>query len=68
MSSLEVNPLDEQVFERNYEYARKNVQILAMWYECDIERMLELLAEHDIKLSRNDRVQFGDDYRSMRQD
>ena len=68
MSSLEVDPLDERVLERNYDYAQKNVRLLAMWYECDIERMLELLAEHDIELSRNDRLQFGVDYQIVQQD
>lgn len=68
MSSLKVDPLNPQVLERNYDYAQKNVRLLAMWYECDIERILELLAEHDIDLSRNDRLQFGENYRSARQD
>ena len=68
MGSLEVDPLDARVLERNYDYAQKNVRLLAMWYECDVERMLELLAEHDIELSRNDRLQFGTDYRLARQD
>lgn len=62
MSSLDVDPLNPQVLERNYDYAQKNVWLLAMWYECDVQRMLELLAEHDIDLSRNDRLQFGIDY------
>ena len=68
MSSLEVDPLDPRVLERNYDYAQKNVRLLAMWYQCDIERMLELLAEHDIELSRNDRLQFGVDYQMVQQD
>ena len=68
MSPLEVDPLDARVLERNYDYAQKNVRLLAMWYDCEIERMLELLAEHDIDLSRNDRLQFGEDYQLMRQD
>ncbi|QSX01107.1 hypothetical protein [Haloterrigena alkaliphila] len=67
MSPLEVDPLDARVLERNYDYAQKNVRLLAMWYECDIERMLELLAEHDIDLSRNDRLQFREGYQSTRQ-
>ncbi|WP_339106426.1 hypothetical protein [Haloterrigena salinisoli] len=67
MCSLDVDPLDARVLARNYEYAQKNVRLLALWYECDIQRMLELLAEHDIELSRNDRLQFGADYRTARQ-
>lgn len=66
MSQLEVDSLDARILERNYDYAQKNVRLLAMWYECDIDRMLELLAEHDIKLSRNDRLQFGEDYQYNR--
>lgn len=68
MSSLHVDPLDPRVLERNYDYAQKNVRLLAMWYECDIERMLELLARHDIDLSRNDRLQFGQQYHTAGQD
>ncbi|MCU4744227.1 hypothetical protein [Natronoglomus mannanivorans] len=67
MSSPEVNPLDSRLLERNYDYAQKNVRILAMWYECDIGRMLELLAEHNIELSRNDRLQFGENYQLAQQ-
>ena len=66
MSSLHVDPLDPKVLERNYDYAQKNVRLLATWYECDVERMLELLAEHDIELSRNDRMQFGARYHASR--
>ena len=62
MSSLDVDPLNPRVLERNYDYAQKNVWLLAMWYECDVQQMLELLAEHDIGLSRNDQLQFGVDY------
>lgn len=68
MSSLTVDPLDPRVLARNYDYAQKNVRVLALWYGCDIERMLALLAEHDIELSRNDRLQFGADYRAFRRD
>lgn len=68
MSPLEVDPLDPRVLERNYDYAQKNVRLLAMWYECDIDRMLELLAEHDIELSRNDKLQFGTGYQTAGQD
>lgn len=68
MSQLTVDPLDARVLECNYDYAQKNVRVLAMWYDCDIDRMLELLAEHDIDLSRNDRLRFGEAYHSTRQD
>ncbi|WP_049992137.1 hypothetical protein [Natrinema salifodinae] len=61
-----VDPLDERVLERNYDYAQRNVRLLSMWYDCELERMLELLAEHDIELSRNDERQFGTYYRSLR--
>lgn len=61
-----VNPTDGRVLERNYDYAQRNVRLLSMWYDCDLERMLELLAEHDIELSRNDERQFGRYYRSLR--
>ncbi|ELY50998.1 hypothetical protein [Natronolimnohabitans innermongolicus] len=67
MCSLEVDPLDPQVLERNYDYAQKNVRLLAMWYGCDTERMVHLLAENGIDLSRNDRRQFGADYQAFRQ-
>lgn len=67
MSSIEVDPLDPRVLERNYDYAQRNVRLLAMWYECEIERMLKLLAKHDIELSRNDRLQFRADYQVARQ-
>ena len=62
-----VDPTDERVLERNYDYAQKNVRLLSMWYGCEPERMLELLAEHDIELSRNDRRQFGAYYRAVQQ-
>ncbi|MFA9504509.1 hypothetical protein ACERIM_17250 [Natrinema sp. H-ect1] len=61
-----VDPLDGRVLERNYDYAQRNVRLLSLWYDCDVERMLELLAAHDIELSRNDRRQFGTWYRSLR--
>ncbi|WP_049923227.1 hypothetical protein [Halopiger djelfimassiliensis] len=66
MQPREVDPTDGRVLERNYDYAQKNVRLLSMWYGCDIERMLELLARHDIELSRNDRLQFGSYYRAAR--
>ena len=62
-----VDPTDGRVLERNYDYAQRNVRLLSMWYDCELERMLELLAEHDIELSRNDRRQFGTWYRLLRQ-
>ena len=62
-----VDPTDGHVLERNYDYAQKNVRLLSMWYDCEPERMLELLAEHGIELSRNDERQFGPYYRSVRQ-
>ncbi|WP_126664850.1 hypothetical protein [Haloterrigena salifodinae] len=65
MTSITVDPLNPRVLTRNYDYAQKNVRVLAMWYGCDIERMLELLAANDIELSRNDRIQFGAEYRSI---
>ncbi|ELZ15504.1 hypothetical protein C477_17525 [Haloterrigena salina JCM 13891] len=65
MTSITVDPLNPRVLARNYDYAQKNVRVLAMWYGCDIERMLELLAANDIELSRNDRIQFGAEYRSL---
>ncbi|WP_137290259.1 hypothetical protein [Natronorubrum halophilum] len=60
-----VDPTDRRVLERNYDYAQKNVRLLSMWYECELNRMLELLAEHEIELSRNDERQFGTYYRSV---
>jgi hypothetical protein len=61
-----VNPTDGRVLERNYDYAQCNVRLLSVWYGCELERMLELLAEHEIELSRNDERQFGRYYRSLR--
>lgn len=66
MQPREVDPTDERVLERNYDYAQRNVRLLAMWYECDVERILVLLAEHGIELSRNDRLEFGTQYRAAR--
>ncbi|WP_339103621.1 hypothetical protein [Haloterrigena salinisoli] len=62
-----VDPTDGRVLERNYDYAQKNVRLLSMWYDCEPKRMLELLAEHDIELSRNDERQFGTYYRTVQQ-
>ncbi|APX96052.1 hypothetical protein [Natronorubrum daqingense] len=62
-----VDPTDRRVLERNYDYAQKNVRLLSMWYECEPKRMLELLAEYDIELSRNDKRQFGPYYQSVQQ-
>jgi predicted amidophosphoribosyltransferase len=61
-----VNPMDGRVLERNYDYAQRNVRLLSAWYDCDLERMVQLLATHDIELSRNDERQFGTYYRSLR--
>ena len=62
-----VDPTDGRVLERNYDYAQRNVRLLSMWYDCELERMLELLAKHEIELSRNDRQQFGTCYRLLQQ-
>ncbi|WP_255170726.1 hypothetical protein [Natrononativus amylolyticus] len=67
MTPGKVNPTDPRVLERNYDYAQKNLKILSMWYECDLERMIELLAENDIALSANDERMFGGYYRSVQQ-
>ncbi|MXV60588.1 hypothetical protein GS429_00580 [Natronorubrum sp. JWXQ-INN-674] len=67
MSSPEVNPVDPHVLERNYDYAQKNVRLLSMWYDCEPKQMLELLADNDIELSRNDRLQFGQYYQAVQQ-
>ncbi|WP_436348450.1 hypothetical protein [Natronorubrum sp. FCH18a] len=66
MSSVRADPMDPRVLERNYDYAQKNVRLLSSWYECDPERMIELLAEHGIELSRNDRLQFQWYYQAIR--
>ncbi len=65
MEPHEVDPTDVRVLERNYDYAQQNVRILSMWYDCDIERMIELLAENDVELSANDKRMFGTFYRSV---
>lgn len=65
MGTVEIDPTDPRVLERNYDYAQKNLNILSMWYECDRERMIELLAENDISLSANDERRFGAYYRSV---
>lgn len=67
MDSFETDPLDPRVLERNYDYAQKNVRLLAMWYDCDIDRMLNLLIKYDIELSRNDKLQFGEKYTITRE-
>ena len=60
-----VDPTDRRILERNYDYAQKNVRLLSMWYECEPKRMLKLLAEYDIELSRNDKRQFATYYQSV---
>lgn len=65
MEPHEVDPTDVRVLERNYDYAQQNVRILSMWYDCDVERMVELLAENDVALSANDERMFGTQYRSV---
>ncbi|MEY7852271.1 hypothetical protein AB7C87_24070 [Natrarchaeobius sp. A-rgal3] len=65
MQPREVDPIDGRILERNYDYAQRNVWVLSMWYGCDAERMVELLAERGIGLSSNDERQFGDYYRSV---
>ncbi|AHF99483.1 hypothetical protein HALLA_12500 [Halostagnicola larsenii XH-48] len=54
-----VDPTDRRVLERNYDYAQKNLWILSMWYEYDVERMVELLAVNGVPLSANDERRFG---------
>ena len=66
MEPREVEPTDARVLERNYDYAQQNVRILSMWYDCEIERMVELLAENDVALSANDERMFGTYYRSVK--
>ncbi|WP_247000630.1 hypothetical protein [Halosolutus gelatinilyticus] len=66
MEPREVDPTDERVLERNYDYAQKNVRILAIWYDREVEQMVELLAENDVSLSANDERMFGTYYRSVR--
>ncbi len=65
MEPHEVDPTDVRVLERNYDYAQQKVHILSMWYDCEIERMVELLAENDVSLSANDEQLFGTYYRSV---
>lgn len=65
MQPRNVDPTDARVLERNYDYAQRNVRLLSMWYECDLERMVELLAENDVSLSANDERLFGSYYRSI---
>ena len=67
MEPCQVDPTDARVLERNYDYAQKNVRLLSMWYECEIERMIELLAENGVGLSANDERLFGTYYRSVQQ-
>lgn len=66
MVTVETDPMDPRVIERNYDYAQKNLKILSMWYECEPDRMIELLAEHDIRLSANDERQFGAYYHTVK--
>ncbi|RQG89758.1 hypothetical protein EA462_06985 [Natrarchaeobius halalkaliphilus] len=66
MEPRDVDPTDKRVLERNYDYAQKNVRLLSMWYDCEPERMVELLADRDIELSGNDWRRFGAYYRSIR--
>lgn len=66
MSSMTVDPMDPRVLERNYDYAQKNVRLLSSWYECEPERMIELLAKHGVELSRNDRLEFQWYYQAVR--
>lgn len=67
MRSADIDPMDPRVLERNYDYAQRNVRLLSMWYEREIEEMVALLARHGIELSRNDRHQFGPLYRAIRE-
>ncbi len=63
-----VDPTDRRVLERNYDYAQKNLWILSMWYEYDVERMVELLAVNGIQLSPNDKKRFGEYYNAVQSD
>jgi len=65
MEPREIDPTDGCVLERNYDYAQRNVRLLARWYECEVDRMIELLAENDVGLSANDERMFGAEYRSV---
>ncbi len=42
MSPFKADPLDARVLERNYDYAQKDIQLLAMWYDCDTEALSSL--------------------------
>ncbi|OVE86371.1 hypothetical protein [Natronolimnobius baerhuensis] len=66
MQPRTVDPTDARVLERNYDYAQRNARLLSMWYECDLERMIELLAENDVALSSNDERLFGTYYHSVK--
>ncbi|MFP8954936.1 hypothetical protein ACLI4Z_18560 [Natrialbaceae archaeon A-arb3/5] len=68
MQSRNVDPTDGRVLERNYDYAQRNVQLLSLWYDCPTERMIELLAEHDVALSANDKRLFGAYYRLVQRE
>lgn len=63
-----VDPTNRRVLERNYDYAQKNLWILSMWYEYDVERMVELLAVNGIQLSPNDKKRFGEYYNAVQSD
>lgn len=65
MKACQADPTERRVLERNYDYAQKNVRVLSIWYDCEIRRMIELLAENNIELSANDEQQFGPYYRSV---
>ncbi|NGM70808.1 hypothetical protein G6M89_17680 [Natronolimnobius sp. AArcel1] len=66
MQPRTVDPTDARVLERNYDYAQRNARLLSMWYECDLERMIELLAENGVELSANDEQLFGTYYHSVK--
>ena len=65
MPPVETDPTDPRILERNYDYAQRNLSLLSMWYGCDRDRMVELLARHDISLSANDERLFGAYYRAV---
>ncbi|MCU4925081.1 hypothetical protein OB905_03645 [Halobacteria archaeon AArc-dxtr1] len=66
MQPAAVDPTDPRVLERNYDYAQRNLWILSMWYGCDVDRMVELLAMTGVPLSANDRRRFGSQYEAAR--
>lgn len=66
MQPTPVDPTDPRVLARNYDYAQKNLWILSMWYGCDVDRMVELLAANGVELSANDQRQFGSRYDATR--